>query len=546
MSNQPMSSNRPATDASQHPSLTPTATVDNSGATNGKSSASLSGDFERLRGVSQARSIHHSYWIRNRARIQRFPQVDADVHTDVLVMGAGITGLSIALRLLEDGLRVAVCEANLVGLGTTTGSTGHLDAHPEYEAASWLKRLGAERAKQLTTLRMRAIDLIESRCDEACQFARIPAYYYTEDPSHADSVSKEADAAASCGLDVSLTYQVPLPLAYCGYRVEQMARFDCAAYHDRLLQLVVAAGGQVFEQSLVSGPSGASDTVLEVGKGRVHYDQLVCATHANNLSSLRLDAQLIPTQSYVLAARLRQPIRDALYWDDCMPYHYIRQIANDGHEVLIGGKDHRTGAGDPVAAQTALEQWAGERFEIEHIIARWSAEFFDPVDELPFIGRAPDAENIWIATGLSGIGLTLGTVAGELIGDLMCGKQVAIADSVSPVRFKLSTAASAIKDQLPAAADYMERVLPAAAVVPNDLRAGQGQTGLYNGRHVALCRDRQGCLHELSPICTHMGGVVHWNEVEQTWDCPVHGGRFTADGQRLYGPPTSDLDPAES
>ncbi|MEX0824841.1 MAG: Rieske 2Fe-2S domain-containing protein, partial [Pirellulaceae bacterium] len=49
-----------------------------------------------------------------------------------------------------------------------------------------------------------------------------------------------------------------------------------------------------------------------------------------------------------------------------------------------------------------------------------------------------------------------------------------------------------------------------------------------------------------SPTCSHQGGVVHWNEMEQTWDCPVHGGRFAANGERIYGPPESRLKTIQS
>ncbi len=100
-----------------------------------------------IEGLRKQFATHHSYWVRKRPAVQRFPSLDADVQTEVLIMGSGITGLSIALRLLQDGLRVVICESNLVGWGTTTGSTGHLDAHPEYEASAWIKKL-EERARK--------------------------------------------------------------------------------------------------------------------------------------------------------------------------------------------------------------------------------------------------------------------------------------------------------------------------------------------------------------------------------------------------------------
>ena len=69
-----------------------------------------------------------------------------------------------------------------------------------------------------------------------------------------------------------------------------------------------------------------------------------------------------------------------------------------------------------------------------------------------------------------------------------------------------------------------------------------GKLVRYHGQPLAVYRDDEGQLHTLSPVCTHSGCFVQWNEQERTWDCPCHGGRFSATGERLYGPPPQDLD----
>ena len=42
-------------------------------------------------------------------------------------------------------------------------------------------------------------------------------------------------------------------------------------------------------------------------------------------------------------------------------------------------------------------------------------------------------------------------------------------------------------------------------------------------------------------VCTHIGGVLNWNDAESTWDCPLHGSRFEASGRRIEGPAVYDL-----
>src|SRR6185436_8847328 len=90
-----------------------------------------------------------------------------------------------------------------------------------------------------------------------------------------------------------------------------------------------------------------------------------------------------------------------------------------------------------------------------------------------------------------------------------------------------------------------------AARVPTPRAVGRAAAaGLDTVLH--LVKDRfaageaalaEGALHAVSAACTHMGCIVHWNEAEQTWDCPCHGGRYSRGGQVFSGPPLADLKP---
>jgi Rieske Fe-S protein len=80
---------------------------------------------------------------------------------------------------------------------------------------------------------------------------------------------------------------------------------------------------------------------------------------------------------------------------------------------------------------------------------------------------------------------------------------------------------------------------------PEDLRPGDAAVLEVNGEQAAVCRDRDGSLHAVSAVCTHLGCTVAWNDGERSWDCPCHGSRFSPDGEVLHSPAVAPLAPVD-
>ncbi|MCU0790320.1 MAG: Rieske 2Fe-2S domain-containing protein, partial [Nitratireductor sp.] len=88
-----------------------------------------------------------------------------------------------------------------------------------------------------------------------------------------------------------------------------------------------------------------------------------------------------------------------------------------------------------------------------------------------------------------------------------------------------------------------DRVLEGKAKELKDISPGDAAVITAKGEQIAVCRRSDGSFHALSAVCTHMGCIVDWNQVDRTWDCPCHGSRFTAEGEVLAGPAVSPLAP---
>jgi Rieske Fe-S protein len=225
-------------------------------------------------------------------------------------------------------------------------------------------------------------------------------------------------------------------------------------------------------------------------------------------------------------------------------YHYVRLQPAADHDILIvGGEDHKTGhANDGEERFAKLQAWTRRHFpQVQDFPYRWSGQVMEPVDYLAFIGRNHGNNEVYIATGDSGEGMTNTVVAGMLLRDLILGRENAWAGIYDPRRATLKAAGEAIRENLDVAATFRDYVTPGDVSSAEELKPGQGAVIRQGLSKVAAYRDESGALHLRSAVCPHLGCLVRWNALERVWDCPCHGSHFAVDGTPLQGPSTAPL-----
>ncbi len=506
---------------------------------------------ERSESVWEATHPQHEY-----------PPLQGTVEADACVVGAGIAGMTTAYLLAREGRRVVVLDSHAVGGGETGQTTAHLaSANDDYFHE--IERVhGAEGARLTFESHQAAIERIGAIvADEgiSCDYERVHGFWFAPPGQDASLLTKERDAALRAGAQVELLDRVPgVPfLGGPALRFARQAQFHPLHYIAGLARAIVRAGGAIHTGSAVNEIEGGP-TARAAGHGfEVRAASVVVCTNTPVVDRLAVHTKQAPYRTFVIGARVpRQWMPHVLLWDLLDPYHYVRLAARPGdssHETLIvGGEDHKTGHDDDAEKRfAALEQWARTHFpQMGAVEYRWSGQVMEPVDYLAFIGRDPGRrENVYVATGDSGQGMTHGTIAGLLITDLIQGRRNPWEELYAPTRRSLNptTLKEWVAENVDVARQYVELVpgVGADASGTAEIAPGSGAVIQRGAAKIAVYRGTDGVVIERSATCPHLGCIVHWNSFERSWDCPCHGSRFAPDGTVLNGPATAPLPPAE-
>ena len=484
------------------------------------------------------------------------PALVTDITADVCVVGAGIAGLTTAYLLAEEGRSVVVLDDGPIGGGETSRTTAQLvsaldDRYFDIESMHGAK--GAKLAAASHTAAIDRVEAIAAREKIECDFERLDGYLFVPPGESTDVIDKELTAAHRAGLmDIERVERAPLGHFDTGacLRFPRQAQFHPLKYLDGLVQAIEKKGGRIFNNTHAEKFKSGEPGQVTTSKGLVvSAGAIVVATNTPVNDWVTIHTKQAAYRTYVIGMPVpKGTVTRALFWDTPDPYHYVRLHDAGNHEVLIvGGEDHKTGQADNADERfDRLETWTRERFPTaEEVTLRWSGQIMEPIDSLAFIGRNPGDKNIYVVTGDSGNGMTHGTIAGILLTDLIMGRENEWTTLYDPSRISLRAAPEFAKENLNVAAQYGDYATAGDVEKADDLAAGTGGVIRHGLKKVAAYRDTHGKLHECSAVCPHLGGVVHWNHTEKTWDCPCHGSRFDPYGKVLNGPTNTGLAPAE-
>lgn len=450
-----------------------------------------------------------------------YPPLAGDHETDVLVVGGGITGVLVARRLSAEGRHVTILERRRLGSGTTGHSTAKVTAlhgaawrdllrdHPQNQVRAWA-------SANLAAVDELAVVALETGVE--CGLRRVPAYLVAGDEDANAGFDEQLDALISAGLPVVIA-DAPRPFGRRAARLESQALIDPAAFVVAVAS-ALSAGTDVYEGTPVRSLSRDGEGWrAHCENGSVWAPVAVMADHFPVHDTGAFFGRLFPYAHYALEFAPREALPEGMWMQVGGDELTLRPTSGADGTWIAGGKRVRVASvDDEREVYRSLADLLTGLVGTVDVVRHWSAHDHETPDGLPFIGEAPLAENLFVAAGFAGWGMTKSVAAAAIIAESIAGRSHPVADIVSPSRVPgAGSLGSLVEEGATVARDFI-----GGHLTP---RSDKAHDGSVAGRN-----------------CTHMGCETKWNRAEGTVDCPCHGSRFGRHGDVIYGPASKDIE----
>ncbi len=416
-----------------------------------------------------------------------FEPLQADLKTDILIIGGGIAGLLCAFQLSQAGMDYALVEADRICSGITKNTTAKITSQHGLIYNKLIHTFGLEKARLYLEANQAALEQYRALCQNLdCDLEEKDSFVYSLNNQR--EIEKEITALNQIGFHVEFVSELPLP-----YPVAGAVRFPKQAqFHPLKFAAAISKNLRIFEHTkvleLMPGKAVTSG-------GTISAKKIIIAAHFPILNKHGgYFIKLYQNRSYVIALK-NAPDVGGMYIDrqeNGLSFRSYNGL------LLLGGGGRRTGKKG--SGWRELEDFARRYYPNAQEAARWATQDCMTLDGVPYIGQySKTTPNLYVATGFNKWGMTSSMAAALLLQDLILGNDNPYKDLFSPSR-------TVFRPQL--AVNGLEAIL--------------------------------GIITPTVPRCPHMGCALKYNAQEHSWDCPCHGSRFGENGMLIDNPATDD------
>lgn len=384
---------------------------------------------------------HLPYWLIKNGIISTFPSLKENEHTDIAIIGAGISGALAAYYLSDCGYKVTVIDRRHAGMGSTAASTALLQYEIDTPLNKLMKLVPEQHAIQAYKLCREAIYTIQEICRNINTTAHFRvrsslqyASYKKDIAAHKDEFQTRKKHGFEVdwleAQDIADKYGFDAPGAILS---KDGAEIDTYKLTYGLLNDATGKGVTVYNNTTIEHISSTKKGItLQTTDGHViKAKHLVMAGGYESLQYVpKKVADIHSTYALVSEPMNTEEFwhKNSLVWETANPYLYFR--VTDKNRILVGGKDDTFY--NPRLRSSRTKQKARQLVETFtkklphiHIAAdfSWSGAFAVTKDGLPYIGTIPSMPNTYFALGFGGNGIVFSVIAAAIIRDMIMGKK---------------------------------------------------------------------------------------------------------------------------
>lgn len=496
-----------------------------------------------------------------------FDTLTKDITTDVCVIGGGLTGISTCYLLNNENIDFCLVEKDKIMSKTSSHSTAKITFQHNLIYRYLIDSYGFDFAKGYYLSNKEGLENIIHIIEKEkinCDLKREDNYIYTTNKENITKLKDEASALNMLGINCEILDTVPLPLPniVCALKVSNQASFNPVKYTYGLINTFYNKNSKsiqklnIFENTCVIGIKKAKTkdkyiVITEKGN-KIYCNHVVMATKypIKDIPGFHF-LKMYQETSYIVAISTNKEIFEGMYISCDMPSLSFRKAKYKNKDVLlIGGNSHKTGDNLSLKdSYTSLINCAKSIYPDLTVIDKWNTEDTISLDKIPYIGKfSCFMKNLYIATGFKKWGITTSNVSSKIITDMITKKNNPYIKIYNSTRFKPIKNRKELFNMVKQASSSM--LINKFKIKHNDnnidvintLKNDCGKIIKINGNLIGIYKDKNSKIYAVSPICSHLGCLLHFNDLDKTWDCPCHGSRFDFNGKNLYNPASKNLE----
>ena len=483
-----------------------------------------------------------SIWINDKIKNEKLDKLNKNIETDVLIVGGGMAGLSLAYHMINSNKKVALIEKDICGMGATSKNTGKLTWMQDLIYARLRNNYNDKVAKLYYDSQIDAINIVKKIINDnkiKCHLTNTKAYVFSYKGDDYDKYALEIDFYKKYNINYKLVDDLSINYP-CKYALLGDNSYVFNPYEYLVsIKNIVKDKIDIYENTRCMSVDKDNDEyiVLTDNGNSIRCKYVVVASHY----PMFIVPFFIPFKTRVdkffLGYAKSKDNKNIQIISSGKKSVSIRYYNDDFNNYLIyGRRNHSVTSNLDIRCDYRELNDEYKKYFNREIESFYHTHDLMTYDGLPFIGEIN--KNLFICTGFNKWGNTNGSIAGVIISDIINGKKNKYVGLFNPKR---GLSIDKIKNLFLYNIDVGSRYIINKICSNKSFYGNDVKIVYIDGKKCGIYIDGDGKKHIVSNICPHMKCNLIFNYIDKTWDCPCHASRFDIDGNLIYGPSVYDI-----